>query len=226
MRIPQCAARGVLAVWTRILSVSILTLPACLAQPHGEWEIGVTAGYGIYHNGSVIAPAGTAEVGVRNRFTVGALFAENMWEHLSGEFRYTYQDGDPFVSGRGIQQNVQGQSHTFNYDLLVHIRDREQRVRPYFAGGGGAKLYRVSGPPPIAQPLADIVVLTTRDDWRPVFSIGGGVKVRVHRHMVLSFDFRDFITTFPKDLFVAAPFGTPRGIFHQFTPMVGVSYSY
>jgi hypothetical protein len=210
-------------VYTRTLLVLICTT-VCFAQE--QWEAGAFAGYGWYRNGTVVAPAGNAQAGFRNRFTVGAVFCENLYEHVSGEVRYVFHDGDPFLAAGGIKENIQGQSHTFVYDFLVHVRDREQKVRPYAAAGMGAKLFRVSGPPLETQPLSNIAILTTRDDVRWVVSLGGGVKVRAAPHIIVRFDFRDYINPFPSTLILPASFATGRGIFHQFTPMVGVDYSF
>src|SRR5690348_730111 len=93
----------------------ILWASVCWGQ---QWEVGATIGYGVYRNGSVYAPAGKVTAGVRNRFVAGAVFGEDLYEHISGELRYLYQDGDPFVSARGTQGNIQGQSHAVHYDLL------------------------------------------------------------------------------------------------------------
>ncbi|HWQ52990.1 MAG TPA: hypothetical protein VN442_04850 [Bryobacteraceae bacterium] len=211
-------------MWTRILAVSLLTVSASLAQD--TWQLGALAGYGFYRNVRVFSPEGRAQTGIRDRFVAGAVLTEDLYEHLSGEVRYIYQDGDPFLMARGIRQNIQGQSHTFHYDFLIHLRDRDQRVRPYVAVGAGAKLYRVSGSPQISQPLGEIATLTTEDDWRPLISVGGGVKLRVQERVTVSVDFRDYITTFPKRLIAPVPFGTARGLFQQFTPTVGLSYSF
>jgi hypothetical protein len=37
-------------------------------------------------------------------------------------------------------------------------------------------------------------------------------------------DIRDYITPFPKKLFVESNGATDRGLFQQFTPMFGISY--
>lgn len=95
------------------------------------------------------------------RWEIGAVVGEDLYEHVGGEFRYTYQDGDPFLAARGTQVNTQGQSHAFHYDLLVYTQPQEARLRPYFAVGLGAKLFVASGPAPVVQPLADIATLTT-----------------------------------------------------------------
>jgi hypothetical protein len=37
-------------------------------------------------------------------------------------------------------------------------------------------------------------------------------------------EFRDYLTTFPRQEIVPAPHNTARGIFEQFTPLFGVAY--
>lgn len=195
---------------------------SCRAQ---QWEIGAATGYGLYRNGSIYAPAGKATAGIRNRFVAGVVIAEDRYEHLTGELRYTYQDGDPFLSAGAVKTNLQGQSHSLHYDFLFHARPRRERIRPYLAAGMGIKLYEVSGPANPAQPLTDIAVLQSTDQLKTLFTVGGGVKMRMSRHVLLRFDFRDYLTTFPRQqLIQPAPLATARGIFQQFTPMAGISF--
>jgi len=194
---------------------------ACSAQ---EWEIGAAAGYGIYRNASIYAPAGKATAGFRNRYALSALIGDDMHQHVAGEFRYTYQDGDPFLAAGGAKTNLQGQSHAFHYDVLFHARGRRKKVRPYVAVGIGAKFYVVSGPENPAQPLSSIGVLRSNDEVKPVVTAGGGVKVHISRRVVVRLDFRDYITPFPKKVIAPARLATARGIFHQYTPLLGLSY--
>jgi hypothetical protein len=204
-----------------LLSIGVLCGFACFGQ---QWEFGAAGGYGLYHNGSVLAPGGAIQAGVKNRFAVSASVTENLYEHISGEARYTYQDGDPFLAGRGFKTLVAGQSHAFHYDVLFHFRRIQEKTRPFLAVGAGAKLYRVSGPPNPDQPLSGIAVLTTRDDFRVLVTAGAGIERKLGRYAALRLDFRDYMTPFPKTLIHAAPLNTPRGIFHQFTPMIGVNF--
>jgi hypothetical protein len=44
--------------------------------------------------------------------------------------------------------------------------------------------------------------------------------------MILRLDFRDFISPFPRRLIQPSPRGASRGIFHQFTPLFGISYPF
>lgn len=192
----------------------------CLAQ----WEIGGAGGYGIYRNATIFAPPGKATTGVKDRFTVSGFIAENRYEWLSGEFRYTYHDGDPFIEAGGVRANIQGQSHAFHYDGLFHFRPRRAVVRPYVSVGVGAKQYVVTGPENPSQPLGVIGKLTSVNEWKPLLAAGGGMKVRVSDHVALRLDFRDYVTPFPKKVITPVPFATARGLLQQFTPMVGISY--
>jgi len=110
--------------------------------------------------------------------------------------------------------------------LLFHFKPREHRWRPFLAGGTGAKEYVIAGPEPFPQPIPQIASLTTNDVWKVVFSVGGGVKYRLRPHMLLRAEFRDYLTTFPRQQIVPAPHNTARGIFEQFTPLFGVSYTF
>ncbi len=197
-----------------------MAAPPILAQ----YEFGGSIGYGIYRNGTVFGAGSTADAGIRNRFAAGAVFGEEMYNYISGEVRYLYHDGHPFVSSGGNKTDIQGQSQTFTYDLLFHFEPRERRMRFFVAGGAGAKGYIIAGPAPTVQPLANIVTLTTQDQWMLVVDLGGGVKYALTKHVQLRGDFRDYLTKFPKQQIAPAPGNTARGIFQQFTPLFGVSY--
>jgi opacity protein-like surface antigen len=84
----------------------------------------------------------------------------------------------------------------------------------------------IAGPAPFPQPIPQIATLTTNDVWKVVFSAGGGVTFRPMRHMLLRAEFRDYITTFPRQEMVPAPHNTARGIFEQFTPLFGIGYTF
>ncbi|MCS6951880.1 MAG: hypothetical protein RMK57_02265 [Bryobacterales bacterium] len=183
----------------------------------------MAAGYGLYRGGTVIAPAGRAEAGVRNRFVVSAFLAENR-EWVAGEFRYTYQDGDPFLRRGGLRTDIQGESHAFHFDFVVFLADPQRWMRPFVAAGLGAKLYGATGPENPEAPLQAVARLRANDHVTFVATAGGGVKIRLGRGLLLRLEFRDYATPFPKRLIAPAPQATARGIFHQFTPLAGLSY--
>lgn len=204
--------------------VCLLFAGLCHAQP--QWQVGGAIGYGVYRNGTIISPEGKVSAGVRNRFAASFWFTEDRFEHVSGELRYTYQDGDPFLKAGGVQTNLQGQSHTVHYDVLFHLRPLESRWRPYVSMGAGVKVYRISGPPNLSQPFQQIGTLTGKDEAKFVTVPGAGVIYTVVRGLVVRFDIRDYITTFPKRVIAPVPGATGRGLFQQVTPMIGIGYAF
>jgi len=191
-----------------------------------EWEVGAVAGYGVYKNGSVQSAAGTVTAGVRNRFAVGAQFTQDMYDHISGEIGYLYHDGDPFLSNSSAMGNVQGQSHSVDYVVLFHARPRASKLRPYLLAGGGGKDYRVTGPTPNPQPFPKIATLTNQSQWELLVVAGGGVKYRLGSNLVIRGELRDYVTPFPGNVFRGVTGASQGGIFHQFTPVFGVGYSF
>ena len=207
----------------KILAALAFSSAACLAQ---NWEFGGFGGYGMYRSGTIFGPGATVEASVRDRFAAGGVIGEDLYDHFSGEIRYLYQDGHPFLLSNGTRVEIQGQSHTITYDALFHFAKRDRRMRPFLAAGVGAKGYIAAGPPPASEPFAKIATLTTTDEWKMVTSLGGGVKFRLSEHVLVRADFRDYLTTFPRRQILPTGNNTARGIFEQFTPMLGVSYKF
>jgi hypothetical protein len=205
------------------IAAALLCAGACFAQ---QWEIGGAAGYGWYRGVRVNGPGEQASAGIRNRFAAGVVVTEDLYEHISGELRYMYHDGDPYISLNGGTANMQGQSHSFTYEVLMHVHERDSRLRPFIAVGAGGKYYRTTGPEPNPQPAPRDATLVRANEWKLLVSVGGGVTYRLRDHVLLRADFRDYITPFPKKLFVPTGNATDRGLFQQFTPMVGISYAF
>lgn len=214
---------SILATVTSKFLAGLLIATACGAQ---NWEAGGGLGYGAYHNGSIISTGGTAEAGIRNRFVATAFVTEDLFDHFSGEVRYVYHDGDTFLSSGSVRGLVQAQSHALAYDALIHVKPRGNRIRPYVGGGLGAKYYNTTGPTPSPQPLPRIAGMTNQSQWKPLFDLAGGVRVRVHDHITVRGDLHDYITTFPNHLFAPVANATVRGIFHQITPMFGIGVNF
>lgn len=202
-----------------VLAALLFAVP-CLAQ----YEVGAFYGYGWYNTGTIFSPAGTAQAGIRNRFATGALLGDDKWDYVSAELRYVYHDGHPFLNYKGTRADIQGQSHAITYDLLFHLKKTEHKMRAFVAAGAGAKGFIIAGPEPFPQPFPSIAALRGANQWKFVTEIGGGVKYRIGKYLLLRGEFRDYITTFPNRELTPAPHGTARGVFNQFTPMFGVSY--
>jgi hypothetical protein len=207
----------------KIFLAALLTACASLAQ---NWVIGGGLGYGAYRNGVIASAGGTAVAGIRNHAIVTGVVTEDLFDHFSGEFRYVYQGGDTFLSSGSTAGAVKAQSHTVLYDVLLHWKLRTARIRPFAAGGVGAKYYDTTGLVPSPQPLPRIASLTNQSQWKPLFDLGAGVKLRIADRVVVSGDFRDYITVFPDRLFSTASGATRPGLLHQFTPMFSVGYNF
>ena len=102
-----------------------------------------------------ISPGGDATAGIRNRFAAGAVLCEDLYEHFSGEIRYQYQDGHPFLSSGAVSKDIQGQSHTLTYDALFQIKRRSSKIRPFIAAGVGGEVlqHRRAAAHPAAHPV-------------------------------------------------------------------------
>jgi len=191
-----------------------------------QYEIGADIGYGLYRNGTIYSAAASAQAGIRNRFAAGIDLGYEFSNYVSGQFCYLYHDGHPFLQAPGVKADIQGQSHALTLELLFHFKPRSRRFRPFVAGGAGAKDYVVAGPEPFPQPIPQIASLTTNDVWKVALSAGGGVEFLLRPHVLLRGEFRDYLTTFPRQQIVPAEHNTARGIFQQFTPLFGVSYRF
>ncbi len=203
-----------------------IALALAVAAFGQRYEVGADIGYGWYNDGTIHYPAGTVQAGIRNRFAAGIDIGEEFSEYVSALYSYLYHDGHPFLQGDGVKTDIQGQSHALTLELLFHFAKRDRRFRPFLAGGSGAKEYVIAGPVPYPQPIPQIAVLTTNDVWKVVFTAGGGVTYLLRPHMLLRAEFRDYLTTFNRQEIVPAPHNTARGIFEQFTPLFGVSYTF
>ena len=209
-------------------AVLILFAGAAFGQQYEreQWQIGADIGYGIYRDGTIFSGTETIQAGIRNRFAAGVTVGDEFSEYVSAELRYLYQDGHPFLQGAGVKSDIQGQTHSATYGLLFHFQKRERPLRPYVEAAAGAKGYIIAGPAPFPQPIPQVASLTTNDVWKFVFAAGGGVEYRLMRHMLLRGEFLDYMTTFPRQQIVPAANNTARGVFQQFTPMFGASYTF
>jgi hypothetical protein len=114
---------------------------ACAAQ---QWELGASGGFGYSLDKTVNRGSDTAEAGFKPGPAAGVFVVQNMYKHLSGEIRYTFQKDDLKVSSAGTEATFSGQSHALHYDLLYLTGGKDSRVRLFAAAGGGVKM-KLSG---------------------------------------------------------------------------------
>ena len=213
---------AVAAVFSCVTS-ALLMSSACMAQDR-QWEVGAAGGFGIMRNATISNPSGSASAGMDNRFAAGVVIGQDLYQHLSGEVRYTFRDDDLVLKSGGQKVNMDGESHLIHYDMLLHALRRSSRIRPFAAAGAGIRWFSGTGHEYASQPLANFALLTKTHEVKPLISVGGGVKVRMTAHMNIRLDFRDYISPFPGNLFVTAPSARIRGWLHDFVPLAGVSW--
>jgi hypothetical protein len=194
---------------------------ACLSQ---QWEVGGSGGYGWYASPSISNPFGSAQAGFPAKGAIGAVFGENLYEHLGGEIRYVFRFGGPELKSDGIQTNIRGYTNVVVYDFLFHMTTRENKVRPFIAAGAGIKAFTGTGDFIVNQPLQDFARLVPHTEVEPTISVGAGLKYRVAKHVQLRADFRTYFSPLPGDIFRRPHNAVQRGWIYDFVPMGGISY--
>ncbi len=196
---------------------------ACLAQ---DWEVGGTGGYGWYTNPSISVPQGSVQAGFPNRGVIGAVFGESPYEHWGGEIRYLFQFGGPQLKADGARLNLPGYTNLVVYDFLLHMTPKEDKLRPFFAGGAGVKVFTGNDDFLVSQTPQDFVHLVSHTQAEPVISAGVGLKYRATRHVQLRVDFRTYFSPLPDEIFRRSRTAVLRGWVYNFVPMAGVSYMF
>jgi hypothetical protein len=210
----------------RLITICSVTLGMTLATTGmaQEWEAGGAIGFGIMKNATINNPTGSVTAGFDNRFAAGAVIGQDLYQHISGELRYTFRDNDLVLNSGAQKINMDGDSHLVHYDLLFHALPKSSRIRPYAAAGGGIRLFRATGHEYVSQPFSDFAFLTTTKEVKPLISTGAGVKAKLTERTVIRFDFREYISPFPENLFTTAPGAKIHGWLFDSVPMVGMSF--
>jgi hypothetical protein len=205
------------------LRICLLLSPLPGALWSQQWEFGGSAGYGMYRDVSLTNGTITGKTGFKSGVAFGAVFGNQTTRLIGGEARYTFRSNDLTVKSGGTEAKAGAQSHALHYDLLIHSKSSEARVRPFAAIGGGIKYYRGTGAEPVFQPLSNLVVLTHTNELQPLISAGGGLKFRLSPRTLMRIDARDYITPFPGDLLARRANTRASGWFHDFVVMFGFS---
>ncbi|MEZ5354125.1 MAG: hypothetical protein R2762_15925 [Bryobacteraceae bacterium] len=195
------------------------------ATAHGQqWEVGALGGGAFYLNNSVTGAGASGTAGFRPGLSAGGWLGHTNGGRYGGEVRYLFQLNSLKVASGGETHTFGGQSHMMHYDFLIHMKTAEDSVRPFFAIGGGLKGYRGTGVERAFQPLSNLAILTKTSEWKPMLSLGAGLKWQLNAKMLLRVEVRDFVTPFPKSVILPSPGAKISGIVHDITPLVGISY--
>jgi len=203
--------------------LTLALLPAALAQ---RGYIGGGAGFGVAKGLTVTNPKGSATAGLKPGAALSGFAGHDLYNHLSGELRYTYRFGNLKLSSGGTEYTFDGLAHAVHYDLLVFAKGREAAVRPFAAVGGGVRFYRGTGKEHASQPLSSFAILTKTSQVEGLISAGGGIQVKVGRRVFLRVEFRDYVTPVPKQVITPVPGSKINCWLHDFTPMAGISFGF
>jgi hypothetical protein len=210
----------------RSLTISLFALLAAAACSAQQWELGFAGGVGVFKNGTITSDAGTADAGFKVGPAISAFATQNMYRHMAGQIRYTFQFDDMRLASGGTEVTFKAQSHAIHYDLLFLGGSPDAHVRPYVLAGGGVKMYRGTGKEQETQDLLQFAALTRTQQTMPLITFGGGVKARLGKRAFVYIEARDYLTPFPKDVIAPVPPSKASGWIHDFTPMIGLSFSF
>lgn len=198
----------------------IVSAIGCFAQ---DWEIGGGAGYGWPLNASVTGGANPVQAGYAPRAAFSVVLAENTYNYLGGEFQYLFRTGGTQLESNGIREASPGYSNILVYNLMIHMRRREAKFRPFIGAGSGIRIYTNSAPL-FSQPLASTALLRRGTQVEPAISLDGGAKFMFPHHVQLRLDLRVFTTPAPNDLIRAVGTSRVKGWIYELMPMAGVAY--
>ncbi len=206
----------------RILIAAGALQSALLAQ---QWEVGALGGYGFGPKWSASTTSGVqADVGFKSGGLVGVYGANNGARHLGGELRYYYRYGAGEVSSGSTNTSFGAHQQTVTYNVVWHFAPREASVRPYIAGGGGARWVQGTGVRRFAPPLSGIATFTPTYEALPVVDVGVGVKMRAGRNGIFRVEFRDLVGSLPSKVVSPAPGASFSGWFHDLQGVVGFGF--
>ena len=208
------------ASFAGFIGVLALAAPAVFAQ---NFEFGGLGG-GSFHftDKDIQGLRRSASAGFKSGFSAGFIVGHNMYDHIGGEFRYTFQRHNLKLAGSSLSTDFGGESHSIHYDFLIHATGRNAPVRPYIAFGGGAKVFRGTGQEVAVQPLGDVAILTKTNQIVGMASFGAGVKIALGRSAWIRVDVHDYLSPFPKEVITPVPPGSVGGWLNNIVPMVGI----
>jgi hypothetical protein len=208
----------------RICFYSLMLFGVLTLATAQDWEAGGAAGFGFYRSVAISGLTSSGSAGFGPRFVLGAVAGKSFAEHLAIEGRYIYQDGDLQIRGRGTEANLDGDSSALLGELVCSLLRRHAWLRPYFAAGGGVKVYRGTQNAAADEPLMDLALLHHATQAVALVSYGGGVKWHFAEHWWARLDLRDYVTPFPTRVISAAPGVHLNGRLHDFVPTLGLSW--
>jgi len=188
----------------------------------GAWGLGWR---GDYEELTVTRGSASANAGFKTGAAVGAFVGQNIYEHLGGEFRYTFQFSNMKLSSAGTNVDFSAQTHAVHYDLLYYFTGREAKMRPFVTGGGGVRVYRGTGQETLVQPLSNYAILSKTQEVKGLVVFGGGLKFKLGRSYLYA-QVLDYLTPAPTQVLAPVPGAKLNGWIHDFVPMLSLSAAF
>ena len=207
----------------RILVVCAAVLPAAWGQ---KWEAGAAVGGGFSSSNDITASDSTASASIQTGLAGSVWVGNYSTGKWGGELRYDYQMGDLQLKQNSVQATFGAHSQDVHYDFLYHFTGGEATIQPFVAFGAGIKIYEGTGTQVVYQPLSNIALLTQAQDLVPMASVGGGLKFKLTRHVILRVDIHDYLTPFPKQVITPVQGANAKGWFQDFVPMAGLAFAF
>ncbi|HYP07191.1 MAG TPA: outer membrane beta-barrel protein [Bryobacteraceae bacterium] len=205
-----------------LITAVVCALPA-FAQ---RYEFGVNGGVSLYNKKTITNSRGSADAGFKTGYAGGISIGHNMYEHVGGEIRYTFLKNDMRLESGSAEATFGAQAHLVHYDFLIHAADTAAAIRPYVAFGAGFKQYRGTGTEQLTQPLSNIGLLTKTTDFKPMVSVGGGVKIKMTDKIWLRFDVHDYLTEFPTKVIAPASGSSVSGWIGNIVGTGGITFTF
>jgi hypothetical protein len=210
--------------YRRALGSWLLFLAAAASAWGQRWEFGGIGGAGFLSNVPVSGGAIPATTGFQTGVAAGAFVGDNMYRNLGSEFHYTFLQSNLHIQSNGTEASFTGQAHAIHYDLVWHTNRPGSRREFFVAVGGGIKVFRGTGQEQAYQPLSQYGYFTKTRVWKPMLSVGGGMKYALAPKIILRTEIRDYLTAFPTNLIAPAPGMKFGSVLQDLVPMVGISY--
>lgn len=208
--------------WLTCLFAFVLAPASCM----GQWELGVLGGYGFPTEVNVESKAGSGKTGFSHGAAFGVLAGDNMYRYVGAEVRYLYRMDDMKLKATGADVKFGAYSHLVTFDLLVHTASKESKVRPFFAGGAGVRVYQGTGTESSYQPGNALVVLTHTREVTPVATAGAGVKVKASDRILFRAEVRDYISPVPTKMITPMHDSKLSSWYHDIVPMVALEFTF
>jgi len=207
----------------RLISLAGVLCAVCVAQ---KWEIGGYGGAQFLNRLPLTSVLGSAKAGFESQAVVGGFLGHRTYRHASGELHYSYFMSDLRLESGGTKVTFKGQAQAVHYDLVIHTGGKKSRVEAFLAVGGGVKMFQGTGREQAYQPLSQFAFLTKTRTFKPMASVGGGLRFGLSRNVFLRTEFRDYITAFPKTVITPAAGVKVGDLLQDLVPMVGLSITF